>query len=565
VTSLERLASYQFANLSEAERRLLIAASDGSNAFCGTNDKDDDASNDAGTGNNWAGWREIRAPLIRWLCFDNGTSKMLTSAGIRVHGAKIVGDLDLAYIGFDGLLLMRNCHFLGNVILRYAETRTISFENSWLRSLRADGLSIRGALILRNKFSCKGVVRLLRASVRGDLDCAGAHFGDENGLSFAADEANIEKSLIFRQASFAGMVRLPNGVVGGDLDLSGAAIVCGKPADDPALLAEYARIQRNVHLCNEPDPAAARNNVSAPPRTFSTNGTVSFEGAEISGQLHCDGARFLGPGPNGLNFESAKADLIKWRKIEGISEDTKLNLINARVVSFFDDETSWPKPNCLLLDGFSYSSLEPTGDFQPSTSIDLRLRWLLLIPALKTQPYQQLAKVLRDGGQDLNARRVLAALQGELRKRRDAGRTKKVMSWCYGTIGYGYTPVGGTIRWAAITVVIGWLFFFLGSGHMYQVKPRPQSNGAISVGEESFYEPISALFYSVDVFLPIHSLHQEEYWLPKAESWRFAWPSESTWFVPWGWWLRIWLWIEIIAGWVLTGLFLAGLTGYVRQ
>jgi len=562
VTSLERLASWGFSDLSEAERRLLIAASDGSNAFCGTNEKDDDASNDAGTGDKWAAGREIRAPLIRWLCFDADTRKLLTSAGIRVHGAKIVGDLDLAYVAFDGVLLMRNCYFSGNVLLRYAETRTISLENSRLASLRADGLSIRGALILRNKFTCKGVVRLVRASVQGDLDCGGAHFGNENGLSFAADEANIEKSIIFRQAFFAGAVRLPNAVVGGDFDCSRATIIC-KPAEDPALLAEYARIGGNVHICDEPEPGTARIGGVQP--TFTTDGTVSFEGAAISGQLHCEGARFQEPGPNGLKLESAKADSIKWRKIEGISANTELNLINARVAAFFDDERSWPRENRLLLDGFSYRYLEPLGDPQPSTSIDLRLRWLLRLPTLRTQPYQQLAKVLRDAGQDLNARRVLTALQGELRKRRDTGQIQKVMSRCYGTIGYGYTPVAGTIRWAAITVVIGWLFFFLGSGHMYQVKPKPLANGAMDAGDASYYEPVSPFFYSVDVFLPIHSLHQEDYWLPKAESWRFAWPSVSSWFVPWGWWLRLWLWIEIIAGWVLTGLFLAGLTGFVRQ
>ncbi|MGH7932863.1 MAG: hypothetical protein ACREQN_06795 [Candidatus Binataceae bacterium] len=564
MTSLERLVSWQFSDLTEAERRLLAAASDGLTAFCGTHDKDDDASNDARAGESWERNREIRAAIIRWLCFNGGARDLLTSAGIRVHGAKIIGDLDLAYVAFDGLLLMRNCHFSGNVILRYAETRTISLDNSSLPSLRADGLSIRGALILRNKFTCKGVVRLVRASVRGDLDCGGAHFGNENGLSFAADEANIEKSVIFRQASFAGSIRLSQAMVGGDLDCSGATIIRGEAANDPALLADYARIQGNLHLCDEQDPNTTRNSAGTRP-TFTTDGIVNLEGAAISGQLHCEGARFQGSGTNGLNFESAKGESIKWRKIEGISRNTILSLINARVGSFFDDEHSWPTQNCLLLDGFSYSYLDPLGDPQPSSSIGLRLRWLQLVPALKTQPYQQLAKVLREAGQDLNARRVLAALQDELRVERDTGGIKRVMSWFYSTIGYGYTPVAGTIRWAAITVVIGWLFFFLGRGHMYQVKPKPQPSGAISTRGDPYYEPISALFYSVDVFLPIHSLHQEDYWLPKAEPWRFAWPSASSWFVPWGWWLRIWLWIEIIAGWVLTGLFLAGLTGFVRQ
>jgi hypothetical protein len=559
VTALERLASWQFSDLTEAERRLLIAASDGLPAFCGSNDHDDDPSNDAEAGESWEPVRSIRTTLIRWLCFNKDARNLLTSAGIRVYGAKIVGQLDLAYVVFDGLLLMRNCYFSGSVILRYAETRTISLENSCLPSLRADGLSVRGAVILRNKFTCRGIVRLVRANIRGDLDCGKARFGSEHGLSFAADGANIEKSIIFREASFAGSVRLSQVVVGGDLDCSGATMIRSATDDEPVLLADYARIQGNVHLCDEQDSSTAQNTITPRP-AFTINGTIGFEGAMISGQVHCEGASFQGSEANGLNFESASAESIKWQKIKGMSPNTKLRLINARVGSIFDDENSWPLRNCLFIEGFSYTYLDPLGD-----SIDVRLRWLQRSSALKTQPYHQLAKVLREAGQDLNARQVLAALQRELRKEREARGIKRVMSWFYGTIGYGYTPVAGTIGWASVVVMIGWLFFLLGSGHMYQVKPRAQSGGVVSTLPEPYYEPISALSYSFDVFLPIHALHQEDYWLPKAESWRFACPTESSWFIPWGWWLRIWLWFETIAGWVLTGLFLAGLAGFVRQ
>jgi hypothetical protein len=68
--SLEEIAGRQFPDLSEAERRLLVAAPQGMPAFCGPTNDDNSPFNNAAIGRKWGKTREIRAKLLRWLCFD---------------------------------------------------------------------------------------------------------------------------------------------------------------------------------------------------------------------------------------------------------------------------------------------------------------------------------------------------------------------------------------------------------------------------------------------------------------------------------------------------------------
>jgi hypothetical protein len=72
------------------------------------------------------------------------------------------------------------------------------------------------------------------------------------------------------------------------------------------------------------------------------------------------------------------------------------------------------------------------------------------------------------------------------------------------------------------------------------------------------------LLYSLDVFLPFVNLHQEHYWWPdealKGEcviAGRHIEIRGST--------LRAYLWLQIIAGWLLSAIFVAGVTGLIRN
>ncbi len=72
------------------------------------------------------------------------------------------------------------------------------------------------------------------------------------------------------------------------------------------------------------------------------------------------------------------------------------------------------------------------------------------------------------------------------------------------------------------------------------------------------------LLYSLDVFLPFVNLHQQHYWWPDAEA-----KGECTIA---GYPIRVegslvlyYLWLQIIAGWLLSAIFIAGVTGLIRN
>jgi hypothetical protein len=72
------------------------------------------------------------------------------------------------------------------------------------------------------------------------------------------------------------------------------------------------------------------------------------------------------------------------------------------------------------------------------------------------------------------------------------------------------------------------------------------------------------LLYSLDVFLPFVDLHQEHCWWPdEAASGRCIVAGRR--FHVDGRTLRYYLWLQIIAGWLLSAIFIAGVTGLIRN
>src|SRR5271165_658256 len=120
---------------------------------------------------------------------------------------------------------------------------------------------------------------------------------------------------------------------------------------------------------------------------FSAEGIVNFSGTNISGAL-------------------VWTDLLPEH-----ADQVVLDLSRATVGPFFDDRISWPRQGNLYLDGLVYSSIEPNDT--PS-----RLSWLdRQRPKdndsvhFTPQPYEQLAKVLREDGDDAGAKNVLIAME----------------------------------------------------------------------------------------------------------------------------------------------------------
>ena len=297
---------------------------------------------------------------------------------------------------------------------------------------------------------------------------------------------------------------------------------------------------------------------------FTTDGMVDFRLAKLGGSLSFNNVGFTGA-ENGLNAERATIDgTLYWVDVHHTSS-TQLDLENARAGALWDDRASWPAQGNLSVEGFVYGAI--SGGPADARS---RLDWLSSeSPGYHPQPFRQLATVLRDSGEDAGSTDVLIAK--EISKRQYAGLSRAERTWnllLEMTIGYGYRPLRA-LWWIIGFVALGTLLF--GAGYYVRiVAPTEESAYHSFVASGSVplhYPPFNAFVYSLENFLPVVELHQGAYWRPNPRHGLGGGPQPAgqshSETIP-GSLLRWYLWLHILAGWTLTPLLFAGLSGLIR-
>ena len=193
----------------------------------------------------------------------------------------------------------------------------------------------------------------------------------------------------------------------------------------------------------------------------------------------------------------------------------------------------------------------------------LRLRWISLQPPVRggfePQPYRQLAKVYRESGLDNEAVQVLIA-EEDARYALHGPLGRLWGAFLKTTIGYGHRPLRA-IFWSLAVIVLGWLMVALGARAGVMRATWPDSPPP---SEPATYEKLHPLLYSLDVFLPFVNLHQEHYWWPDADRSGDCILLGRRLRIG-GSFLRYYLWMQVIAGWLLSAIFVAGVTGLMRN
>ena len=323
---------------------------------------------------------------------------------------------------------------------------------------------------------------------------------------------------------------------------------------------------------------------------------VDISSAQITGQLDCEGASFDGQAkvPKIVNVAfDARRTMVKqgfiWRNIKTIQGTIGVN--SAHVGALVDDLVSWPEQ--LILDGFLYDRLA----FAP-TDAKVRIDWLRKganrYGTFFPQPYTQLAKALSDEGHEREARLVLMErerrLAEELQKSQRAafrrayhGPDTKADSgiiWLQmigarlwsGMIhqfaGYGYAPQRA-LYWSLALTLVSTVLYFIAYRQGWMVPssaivltspewftafktdpigPALHWSGAAATHYETFY----ALPYAFDVYLPIVDLGYSSTWGQTTTTW----PGTL---------LRGWTLLLQAAGYIITGLGLAAITGLIQR
>ncbi|SUS05175.1 conserved hypothetical protein [uncultured Defluviicoccus sp.] len=348
------------------------------------------------------------------------------------------------------------------------------------------------------------------------------------------DGLTVQSSLLLRGTRLSGEVRFLGAKIGGDLS-------CIKGSfENPrgqALSAESLTTGGNVFLRDG----------------FRAAGEVRLLGAKIGGDLACSDGSFDNPG--GVALSADGADVrggLFWRQLQAPPAG-RVSLAHATVGVLADDLQSWPGPGALNLSGFVYGAIAASS----MTDAARRLDWLRRQdPQLfSPQPYEQLAKVLRQMGHDDDARKIAIARKQALIARSGNRASRLARHLVLWPVGYGYRP--GRALWSLLALIaFGTLIFSgpVGSGVMLPAKlgeaqvTAYRACAALPPG----YPRFQPLVYAIDTALPIIDFHQEAWWLPDEADVR-------------GFWTQVYLWLHIALGWLLTTLGIAAVTGIIKR
>jgi hypothetical protein len=558
---LLELAEGEFSNLTPAETALLKFAGSyrsesGEFAAAGPSTNPDDPTNDPARADRWGAEREVRAELIRWLCVDPHAKALIDPQGIRLLGARITGKLNLSDVKVPFPLVLRNCSIAERMTFESAVFPRLELGGSYTGEIDGRGAVVHSDLNL-NFLHASGEVWFPNSTVDGSLYAAGGHFRRSKVEPQSLLVKGVALDVNF--STIRGTEVLCCGFeIDGALVLAassvGALFFTGGTFNNPnniAILASGIRVDHIVFLGSSPFSHEG----------VRINGLVAFLSAHVAEALDIRDATFLGAVSDLHGFDATEmsADALLWQRVK-LENGASMNLTGVTVNSLSDDSESWPAVGKLHLDGFTYAHLVGfASDGRSLLDARSRLRWLALQPEFNAQTYRQLAKVLRDSGDDSGATEVL--IVAEDRRYAGYGRAGALMgAFLNLTIGYGHKPLR-TIAWSLLVVLIGWPIVWMAkrAGVMRPTFPEniPQSS-------EPDYEELHPLLYALDAFLPFVNLHQEHYWWPNSKA-----SGECTVvgykFRLRGSLVRHYLWLQIFSGWLLSAILIAGVTGLMRN
>jgi sRNA-binding regulator protein Hfq len=498
---------------------------------------------------------------------DNGTFTNEGGDALLAQGAEVKGNVFFR----NSFSATGRVWLVGATIGGDLDCSNSTFTNKCGYALVAEGTEIKGSVLLSNEFSATGQVSLLGASIGGHLECDNGTFINEDKDALVTQGAEIKGNIFLRNGfSATGRVSLSGASIGGHLDCDNGTFT-NEGGD--ALLAQGAEIKGGVLLSNR----------------FSATGRVSLLGATIGGHLDCDNGTFTNEGGDALLVQGAEikgnvflrngfsatgtVSLVGASLEDGLDlkamgpGDMELDLRFATVSVLMDEKDSWPKTGKLDLDGFTYEKIANGSPVKGSERLDWIQRQNLK-ESFSPQPYEQAAYVLRASGYEQAATEVLIGKQEDLRQYGNLSRIGWFWNWFLGhTIAHGYKP-HYALYWATGFIAAGTTLFGLGYGQNPRlISPANvvpfEVTAATAPQLSEDYPKFNALVYSLDVFVPIVDFHQKSYWLPNAN--RGAEIPLVVFKCQTGALLRWYFWLHIVAGWVLTSLWVAGFTGLVRQ
>ena len=438
-------------------------------------------------------------------------------------------------------------------------------------ALYADRAKIAGSIFLGKfeglpnhevAFRAQGTVRLVGAQIGGSLECSSGSFSrpspvlHEPAFALLCDRMKVGNVFLRDGFSAHGEVRLWGGDIGTNLICTNGNFSNPLPNPPPDLAHTAGKNAFSAHGAKIAGDVLLDG-------TF--DGAVELPDIQAGGSVNCVGGSFTKLIMTGASMKGS----FRWSEVRN-RRQVVLDLTDATAGPLQDSQASWPERGNLKIDGFTYSRISSA----ETISVEARLRWLKLAQ-FSLQPFQQLAKVLKESGDVDSPPDVLLGMEQERREHQDRGWMQRTGSWIlHWTIGYGQKPLWA-LRWVLALIMLGSVIF--GPGYLGGAIVPNDKDAYASFKKQGYtdsnYTGFNALIYSMENSFPVITLGVKAQWQPSSGSAAIRPALNQVWLqclrnngilVNSPGFLRAWLWMQTIAGWVLATLFVAGLTGIVK-
>ena len=534
-----------------------------------------------------------------------GIGDALSAAAMKVNGnvfltetVTTAGGIDLESANIDGTLKCSGARLQG-AVERYGGSY----------ALFAQWIKVGGPVRLNMNFTATHTVFLLGADISANLNCRDARLYG-TGQALDAERMKLGGNMLAeRVLTTAARINLLGADIVGNLKcvdawLNGAAC---------AVYGERLKVHGDIFFGTTKrlsDAAEAIRPPDAEPENQRMPyGWIWLSDAEIDGNLYFTNALLNGANslngvdyslygerlnvhsdvlfnsvssPNGaiwLRSANIKGKLL-WAPGEQLHQ--QVNLANATAGRLEDDWTHangcWPTDGLLNVEGLTYGSF--CGDHP--ASVEERLGWIRsqwphyspkrfwaeLLSYLRhprkagspgrfaTQPYEQLASVYQQAGQDNEAHEVVLERRRDVRRYGNLTGYRKALNLLLDkTIQYGYQTWRAVLM-LAVVYAVAVAVFLVAQHHADLIVPLMETSSgkpAPPVTQcTSSYPCFYPAGYAIDTVIPIINVHQATYWGPNGQA-------------SWGHALTVFNWVCTALGWALATLTVAGYTGLVRN
>jgi hypothetical protein len=173
----------------------------------------------------WGKDRMIKAEWLKWLCIDPRASTKVTSRGVEIAGARIQGQVDLAWAKIQFPLRTFKCAFTNDIILDRAKVGSLQLQSTYIQNLNADYLTAERDVSFVDGFRAAGRVWLRYAVINGTLACDNGQFINPDDIALDLEGARIGSVFMRNGFKADGQVNVYSAAISGTLDCDGGQFI----------------------------------------------------------------------------------------------------------------------------------------------------------------------------------------------------------------------------------------------------------------------------------------------------------------------------------------------------